>query len=61
VLGRLNVHDPCASSASTAQDDAKEVIPDEEIGTGRKKAKQNKDQTQTRIANMRVSCCAAAL
>ena len=36
-----------------SQDDAKEVRPEEEVGKG-KKAKQNKDQTQTRIANMRV-------
>jgi len=53
----VNVLDPCASSASIAQDhEAVEVVPEEEIGKGRKKAKQNKDQTQARISNMRVSC-----
>lgn len=36
-----------------SQDEFKEVRPEEEVGKG-KKAKQNKDQTQMRIFNMRV-------
>ena len=37
-----------------AQDDAEEIRPDIEVGKG-KKAKQIKDQTQTRIHDMKAS------
>lgn len=37
----------------TSQDDAEETRPEEEVGKG-KKAKQNKDQTQMRISDMKV-------
>lgn len=45
----------CTVRAWFVQDDAEGVVPDIVTGKGKKGSKQNKDQTQMRISNMKVN------